>query len=63
VLVLFSSVTRSSELAEWDPLERLVRARVAGQITFHHAYLEEEKLKTRLIARVRRRLSAIPTLG
>ena len=45
VLVLFSSVTRSSELAEWDPLERLVRARVAGQITFHHAYLEEEKLK------------------
>jgi hypothetical protein len=45
VLVLFSSVTRSSELAEWDPFERLVRARVAEQITFHHAYLEEEKLK------------------
>jgi hypothetical protein len=45
VLILFSSVTRSSELAEWDPLERLVRTRVAGQITFHHAYLEEEKLK------------------
>jgi PAS domain S-box-containing protein len=45
VLVLFSSIARSSEVAQWDPVEPLMRARVVGQITFHHAYLEEEKLK------------------
>jgi hypothetical protein len=31
VLVLFSSVGRSSELSEWDPIERLMRARVVGE--------------------------------